>query len=145
MEQISINKVIGSISHFGAWKLAHTLSSENGDNIIPGDCYEDDYQTNLNYLTSHINANQLTHPLFEVHFLTQMGHILVYDRIDSIMPSVTDELLATSNYLLDIYDDKSATTEYLNNACYEICKMLNLKDEWANLDKILLKYPNVSH
>ena len=68
MEQNSINKVIGSISHFGAWKLAHTLSSENGDNIIPGDCYEDDYQITLNYLTSHISSNKLPHPLFEIHF-----------------------------------------------------------------------------
>ena len=142
MEQITINKIIKSISEFSAWMLARTLSLENGDGIISEDFLEDESQIIPQYLASNITSEKLFHPLFEITFLTQMGHILVCDRIDSIIDSVENKLFATSHYHLDIRNDNSVSIAYLSNACTEICKILNWKDEWADLRKFLLKYPD---
>ncbi len=143
MDQFTINKIIKSISPVSAWSLALTLSEKNGDGCISEDYFEEEYSVVFEYLISNITSEKLIYPLFEINFITQMGHLLLTDRISSIIDNVNEDLSEMSNYYVDINHDKSIIDEYSNSACIEICKMLSLTDKWAEIHDLVMKFPKI--
>ena len=141
MKQATIDKIIDAISPHSAWMLSSALSAMKCDDAIGEECFEEnDLSAYFQYLKDNITSSELFSHHFDLHFLRHIGQILIAEHIAPIINLVTDDLIEISDYPVEL--GYGILDEYLNNSCNEICKMLLLKGEWADMHSFCIKHPD---